>query len=76
MPTADATLLPPVEAPEDRASSRTLEDVGTLNVLTAMRRPSMPPACEVEPIERDATDEEVAGAERAPRHSDAFIKTR
>ena len=67
MPTADATLLPPVEL-EERASSRTLEDVGTLNVLTAMRRPSMPPACEVE----EANEEPV----RAPRHSDAFIKTR
>lgn len=67
MPTADATLLPPVEH-EERPSGRTLEDVGTLNVLNAMRRPSMPPACEVEPLD----DEPI----RPPRHSDAFIKTR
>lgn len=80
MPTAEPSVLPS-ESADERPSERTLEHVGPLNVLTALvehkRRSSIPPASEVEPIvDREPTSEEVAPTERAPKRSDAFLKTR
>lgn len=81
MPTADATLLPPV--PEDPGSGRSLDAVGPLAVLGAMveqRRASRPAPEEIhglvgEPIGDDG-DADATQPRRVPQHSDAFLKAR
>jgi hypothetical protein len=73
---ADATLLPPPL--DDRASSKTLEDVGALAVLHAMvdqrkARTSEPAKSEIEhTLEYDETPR----SHRVPADSDAFLKAR
>ena len=71
MPTAEATLLPPI--PEDRGSVRSLDAVGPLRVLGAMvdlkaKRTSSPAPEELA--------EESPESRRAPQRSDAFLKAR
>ncbi len=80
MPTADATLLPPV--PEDPGSGRSLDAVGPLAVLGAMveqRRASRPAAEEIHGLVEERFDDGDADAtrpRRVPQHSDAFLKAR
>lgn len=84
MPTLEATLLPPVAAPEDFAD-RHLDEVGVGAALDAMReqkvrRSSFPAAAEVEGdieelLDPDATNE-IPRQRRVPQSSDAFLKAR
>ena len=74
MPTADATLLPPI--PEDTGSGTSLQAVGPLAVLGAMveqRRASQPAP---EEISDDVEHEADAPRRRVPQNSDAFLKAR
>jgi hypothetical protein len=89
MPTADATLLPPVPfstpaggipslpAAWDRATARHLDDVGVEAVLGAMieqrRRSSRPPAEELADL-GGADDAPSRGG--GPADPDAFLKVR
>lgn len=85
MPTADATLLPPVpDLPEDPGSGRSLDAVGPLAVLGAMveqkKRASRPAPEEIhglveEPLSDDG-DVDATQPRRVPQHSDAFLKAR
>lgn len=73
MPTADATLLPPI--PEDPGSGTSLEAVGPLAVLGAMveqRRASRPAPEELHECAEDERD----APRRVPQSSDAFLKAR
>ena len=74
MPTADATLLPPI--PEDPGSGTSLQAVGPLAVLGAMveqRRASQPAP---EEISDDVEHEADVPRRRVPQNSDAFLKAR
>ncbi len=84
MPTADATLLPPV--PQDPGSGRSLDAVGPLAVLGAMveqkKRASRPAPEEIHGVVEapllgeDDGDADATQPRRVPQHSDAFLKAR
>lgn len=83
MPTADATLLPPLpELPEDPGSGRSLDAVGPLAVLGAMveqkKRASRPAPEEIHGVVEDPDDGDADATQprRVPQHSDAFLKAR
>ena len=74
MPTADATLLPPV--PKDPDSGKSLDSVGPLAVLATMveqkKRASQPAPEEIE----DPLPEEGEEAKKRAKVSHSYIKVR
>ena len=87
MPTADATLLPPVyldrdrdrDREEERGSARHLEDVGVEAVLGAMieqkRRSSQPSFAAVD-LRRGESARDESEPPRTPTRSEVFLKAR